>query len=70
LVALIVFEALVCYNFDTREVAWYPPGNRDQSSYLVEAHRTKGQILTNGFVQLDSIIRISYNTGAALPMRD
>lgn len=34
LLALIVFEALACYNFYTREVAWYPPGNWDQSSYL------------------------------------
>ena len=38
---MIEFESLACYNFYTREIAWYPPSNFDQTSYLMEAYRTK-----------------------------
>jgi hypothetical protein len=68
LVALFAFEALACYNFYAREIAWYPPGNYDQTWYLAEAYRTKEQILTNGYGQLASIIRIPSSTGMALPI--
>jgi hypothetical protein len=68
LLALIVLEALACYNFFTREVAWYPPGNWDQSSYLVEAYRTKERILTEGFGQLWSAIKTQHSTGLAQPI--
>jgi hypothetical protein len=68
LLALIVFEALACYNFYTREVAWYPPGNWDQSAYLVEAYRTKERILTEGFGQLWSVIKTHHSTGLAQPI--
>ncbi|MBV9273907.1 MAG: hypothetical protein JO333_08430 [Verrucomicrobia bacterium] len=66
--ALIAFQMALCYNFYRREIAWYPPGNDDQSGYLVDTYRTKEQILTNGFGQLGSVVRSSYNTGIALPI--
>jgi hypothetical protein len=68
LIALIVLEALACYNFYSREIAWYPPGNYDQTYYLAEAYRTKERILTNGIGQLVSVLRSHYNNGLALPI--
>ena len=68
LIALIVLEALTCYSFYSREIAWYPPGNWDQCSYLAVAYRTKERVLTNGFGQLANIICSPYNTGMALPI--
>jgi hypothetical protein len=68
LVALIVFEAMAGYNFYLREIAWYPPGNYDQTYYLAEAYRTKERILTNGMGQLASVLKSHYNNGLALPI--
>ena len=68
LTALIGFEALVCYNFYLREIAWYPPSNYDQAIYLAEAYRTKERILTNGFGQLARAIGSRNYTGVALPI--
>ena len=68
LAALIVIEALACYNFFCREIAWYPPGNWDQCSYLMEAYWIKERILTNGVGQLWSILTSQYSTGVALPI--
>jgi hypothetical protein len=68
LVALIAFEMAACYNFYRREIAWYPPGNWDQSGYLAIAYRTKEQILTNGLGQFANIVRSPSNTGMALPI--
>jgi hypothetical protein len=65
LVALIAIEALACYNFYCREIAWYPPGNWDQSACLAVAYRTKERILTNGFGQLANIVKSAYKTGVA-----
>jgi hypothetical protein len=68
LAALIAIEALACYNFYCREIAWYPPGNWDQSVYLANAYHIKERILTNGFGQLASIVRSPNPTGIALPI--
>ena len=68
LAALIAIEALACYNFYCREIAWYPPGNWDQSVYLADAYRIKERILTNGFGQLVDILKSPCNTGVALPI--
>jgi hypothetical protein len=68
LAALIVFEMAACYNFYSREIAWFPPGNWDQCLYLAEAYRVKERILTNGFGQLANIISSPYNNGMALPI--
>jgi len=68
LLALIVFEALACYNFYSREVAWYPPGNFDQSPYLLNAYRTKENILDHGLGQLAVALRSHYSNGLGLPI--
>lgn len=68
LIALIAFEAFAGYNFFCREVAWYPPGNFDQALYLLEAYRTKENILTNGLGQLVVALHGRYSNGVALPV--
>jgi hypothetical protein len=39
LLAVIALQAVLFYSFYTREVAWYPPLNFDQASYLMETYR-------------------------------
>ncbi|MBV9392689.1 MAG: hypothetical protein JOY96_12445 [Verrucomicrobia bacterium] len=68
LALLITFQLLAGYTFFTREIAWYPPSNDDQSSYLAESYRTKERILTHGFGQLASVLKSQYYTGLALPV--
>jgi hypothetical protein len=68
LLLLIAFQALLCYNFYFREIAWYPPSTYDQAMYLVDAYRTKERILTNGFGQLVRVIGGRSYTGLALPI--
>jgi hypothetical protein len=65
---LIVLEAFACYNYFCREVAWYPPGNFDQSLYLLNAYRIKETILTNGLGQLVVALRSHYSNGVGLPI--
>jgi hypothetical protein len=38
LFALIVLQVLLFSSFYLREVAWYPPDNFDQASYLIETY--------------------------------
>jgi hypothetical protein len=64
--ALIAFEALVCYNFYSREIAWHPPGNFDQSYYLLVAYRTQEHVLAHGFGQLVRLVGGKFDTGLAL----
>ena len=45
LLGLIVLEALLFSSFYMREVAWYPPDNFDQASYLIETYRLQERIL-------------------------
>jgi len=52
LLMVIAFEALLYYNFYTREVAWYPPDNFDQAGYLMETYRLQEDILTHGLGQV------------------
>jgi hypothetical protein len=68
LAALISFQALVCYNFYSREIAWYPPANYDQTHYLLAAYRTKERVLTHGLGQLARVIGSRSPTGLALPI--
>jgi hypothetical protein len=49
---LIILQALLFSSFYTREVAWYPPDNFDQASYLLETYRLQESILTHGFGQV------------------
>ena len=51
LLILIVLEALLFSSFYMREVAWYPPDNFDQASYLIETYRLQERILTHGLGQ-------------------
>lgn len=68
LAALIALQLLACYNFYSREIAWYPPSNYDQSVYLMDAYRTKERILTSGFGQLARVVGSRSYTGPALPI--
>jgi len=52
LLGLIVLEALLFYSFYTREVAWYPPDNFDQASYLIETYDLQERIFTHGLGQV------------------
>ncbi|MBV8378551.1 MAG: hypothetical protein JO279_16260 [Verrucomicrobia bacterium] len=52
LLGLIVLEALLFTSFYTREVAWYPPDNFDQASYLIETYRLQERVFAHGLGQL------------------
>ncbi len=52
LLILFILEALLFSSFYTREVAWYPPDNFDQASYLLETYRLQERILTHGLGQV------------------
>jgi hypothetical protein len=53
---LIVLEALLFSSFYLREVAWYPPDNFDQASYLLETYRLQENILTHGLGQVWKVL--------------
>jgi hypothetical protein len=66
---LIVWEALLCYHFYRREIAWYPPGNFDQSKYLAMAYQIGNEAHQKG--PLAIIIKAlgsHFYTGVALPI--
>jgi hypothetical protein len=52
LFGLIVLEALLFSSFYLREVAWYPPDNFDQASYLIETYQLQERIFTHGLGQV------------------
>jgi hypothetical protein len=52
LLMVLAIEALLYCSFYTREVAWYPPDNFDQASYLMETYRLQEQILTHDLGQV------------------
>jgi hypothetical protein len=52
LFVLIVLEALLFSSFYRREVAWYPPDNFDQASYLLETYRLQERIFAHGLGQI------------------
>ena len=52
LLILILLEALLFSSFYMREVAWYPPDNFDQASYLIETYRLQERIFTHGLGQV------------------
>ena len=45
-------EALLFSSFYMREVAWYPPDNFDQASYLLETYRLQERIFSQGLDQV------------------
>src|SRR6476619_4736680 len=58
LFGLIVLEALLFSSFYLREVAWYPPDNFDQASYLLETYRLQERIFTHG---LGQVVKVFWN---------
>jgi hypothetical protein len=56
LLGLIVLEGLLFSSFYMREVAWYPPDNFDQASYLIETYRLQERILTHGLGQVWKVL--------------
>jgi len=67
LLLLIVVQAVLCYNFYAREIAWYPPSNFDQTGYLATAYYVEHSIRANGFVELlRAIGSRGHQTGLAL----
>jgi hypothetical protein len=69
LLLLIVFEALLCYNFYSREIAWYPPSNFDQTAYLTSAYEIQKGIQTKGLSELaQAIFGKGHSTGLLLPI--
>jgi hypothetical protein len=52
LLGLIVLQALLFSSFYLREVAWYPPDNFDQASYLIETYQLQERIFTHGLGQI------------------
>jgi hypothetical protein len=68
LLFLIAFQALLFYNFYSREIAWYPPSNFDQTYYLPTAYRIQEQFRAIGFPELVRSIGSRQYTGVALPI--
>jgi len=57
---VLAFEALIFWSFYWREIAWYPPLNFDQLTYLEEAYRLRDRILEHG---LGDLFRVSWYKG-------
>jgi hypothetical protein len=69
LLLLLAVEALLCYNFYSREIAWYPPSNFDQTSYLTWAYQIQQQVHASGIGELArEIFGKGHSTGLALPI--
>jgi hypothetical protein len=66
---LFIFEALLFWAVYNREIAWYPPANSDQATYLVSTYRLQEDVLAHGFGKFWKAIWSSQNpTGVALPI--
>ena len=49
LLLIIAAQALFFCSFYSREIAWYPPENWDQTTYLCEAYTLQEAVLSKGF---------------------
>jgi hypothetical protein len=66
---LIAVQAFFCYNFYSREIAWYPPGNFDQCYYLATAYEVTHNTHANGLLELARAVASRFHfTGMALPI--
>jgi hypothetical protein len=66
---LFIFEAVLFFAVYNREIAWYPPANFDQASYLMSTYRLQEDVLEHGFGKFWKAIRSAPNaTGVALPI--
>jgi hypothetical protein len=69
LLLLFAFQALLCYNFYSREIANYAPPYYDQTTFLNEAYALQEKILTNGLSQLwPAVWSPTHFSGLALPI--
>ena len=65
----IAFQVLLFYSFYSREVAWYPPLNFDQTAFLNDTYRLEEQALTGGPAKFWSAIwSRGHYSGLALPI--
>jgi hypothetical protein len=66
---LFILEALLFRAVYNREVAWYPPANFDQTTYLVSAYGLQEDVLAHGLDKLwKAIWSPGHPTGVALPI--
>jgi hypothetical protein len=66
---LFIFEAVLFFAVYNREIAWYPPANFDQASYLMSTYRLQEDVLEHGFGKFWKAIWSAPNaTGVALPI--
>src|SRR5260370_12433947 len=66
---LFIFEGLLFWAVYNREIAWYPPANFDQASYLMSTYRLQEDVLTHGLSKFWKAIWSAPNaTGVALPI--
>jgi len=66
---LFIFEAVLFFAVYNREIAWYPPANFDQASYLMSTYRLQEDVLAHGFGKFWKAIWSAPNaTGVALPI--
>jgi hypothetical protein len=69
LLLLIAVQAVLCYNFYVREIAWYPPANFDQTGYLTTSYFIEDGVRHKGFIELARAIgNRGHPTGVALPI--
>ena len=69
LLVLIALEALLFFNFFSREIAWYPPLHSDQTVYLTQAYGLEERIFSKGLSELwKDLWRIRTPTGLLLPI--
>src|ERR1700730_11309297 len=66
---VLAFQALVCCSFYSREIAWYPPLNFDQTTFLAEAYHLEERILGHGWGEIWKVVRSKdHASGLLLPI--
>ena len=66
---VLAFQALVCCSFYSREIAWYPPLNFDQTTFLAETYHLEERILGHGWGEIWKVVRSKdHASGLLLPI--
>src|SRR6266446_6337739 len=69
LLLIITVEAFLWYNFYRREIAWYPPENWDQTTFLCEAYTLQERVLSSGLGEFwRTLWSPGHASGLALPI--
>jgi hypothetical protein len=69
LFVLIALEALIFYNFYSREIAGFPPQNFDQSTYLLQAYKLEQRVFSKSLGVFSSALWGKENpSGLLLPI--